>query len=75
MVGATLSGVTFISVLGEVGNINWTYLQFLTGNIVGYAVITLVLIPFFYRLKLVSIEEYLRERFGQNAYVSGDVNT
>lgn len=71
MVGATLSGVTFISVPGEVGNTNWTYLQFVMGNMVGYAVIALVLIPLFYRLKLVSIYEYLRDRFGQNSYVSG----
>lgn len=71
MVGATLSGVTFISVPGEVGNTNWTYLQFVMGNMVGYAVIALVLIPLFYRLKLVSIYEYLRDRFGQNSYLSG----
>ena len=71
MVGATLSGVTFISVPGEVGNTNWTYLQFVMGNMVGYAVIALVLIPLFYRLKLVSIYEYLRDRFGQNSYISG----
>lgn len=71
MVGATLSGVTFISVPGEVGNTNWTYLQFVMGNMVGYAVIALVLIPLFYRLRLVSIYEYLRDRFGQNSYLSG----
>ncbi len=71
MVGATLSGVTFISVPGEVGNTNWTYLQFVMGNMVGYAVIALVLIPLFYRLKLVSIYEYLRDRFGHNSYISG----
>jgi solute:Na+ symporter, SSS family len=71
MVGATLSGVTFISVPGEVGNTNWTYLQFVMGNMVGYAVIALVLIPLFYRLKLVSIYEYLRDRFGENSYLSG----
>ena len=71
MVGATLSGVTFISVPGEVGNTNWTYLQFVMGNMVGYAVIALVLIPLFYKLKLVSIYEYLRDRFGQNSYISG----
>lgn len=47
MVGATLSGVTFISVPGEVGNTNWTYLQFVMGNMVGYAIIALVLIPLF----------------------------
>lgn len=46
MVGAALSGVTFISVPGEVGNTQWNYLQFVMGNMVGYAVIGLVLIPF-----------------------------
>lgn len=71
MVGATLSGVTFISVPGEVGNTGWTYLQFVMGNMVGYAVIALVLIPLFYRLRLVSIYEYLRDRFGRNSYLSG----
>lgn len=71
MVGASLSGVTFISVPGEVGNSNWTYLQFVMGNMVGYAVIALVLVPLFYKLKLISIYEYLKDRFGQNAYLSG----
>lgn len=71
MVGATLSGVTFISVPGEVGNSGWTYLQFVMGNMVGYAVIALVLIPVFYKLKLVSIYEYLQERFGRNSYLTG----
>jgi SSS family transporter len=71
MVGASLSGVTFISVPGEVGNSNWTYLQFVMGNMVGYAVIGLVLIPLFYKLKLVSIYEYLQDRFGRNSYLSG----
>lgn len=71
MVGASLSGVTFISVPGEVGNSNWTYLQFVMGNMVGYAVIALVLIPLFYRLQLVSIYEYLRDRFGRRSYLAG----
>lgn len=71
MVGATLSGVTFISVPGEVGNTNWTYLQFVMGNMVGYAVIALVLIPLFYKLRLVSIYEYLENRFGRNSYLAG----
>lgn len=71
MVGAALSGVTFISVPGEVGNTGWTYLQFVMGNMVGYAVIALVLIPLFYRLRLVSIYEYLGDRFGRNSYLSG----
>lgn len=71
MVGASLSGVTFISVPGEVGNTAWTYLQFVMGNMVGYAIIALVLIPLFYRLKLVSIYEYLKERFGTSSYYTG----
>lgn len=71
MVGASLSGVTFISVPGEVGNSNWTYLQFVMGNMVGYAVIALVLIPLFYKLRLVSIYEYLKDRFGQSSYLTG----
>ncbi|EPR70562.1 sodium:solute symporter [Cyclobacterium qasimii] len=71
MVGASLSGVTFISVPGEVGNTQWAYLQFVMGNMVGYAVIGLVLIPLFYKLNLISIYEYLKTRFGQKAYLSG----
>ncbi|SHN34126.1 Na+/proline symporter [Cyclobacterium lianum] len=71
MVGASLSGVTFISVPGEVGNTNWAYLQFVMGNMVGYAVIALVLIPLFYRLNLISIYEYLKSRFGRKTYLSG----
>lgn len=71
MVGASLSGVTFISVPGEVGNSGWTYLQFVMGNMVGYGVIALVLIPLFYRLRLVSIYEYLNNRFGRNSYLTG----
>lgn len=71
MVGASLSGVTFISVPGEVGNTAWSYLQFVMGNMVGYAVIALVLIPLFYKLKLISIYEYLKDRFGQSSYYTG----
>lgn len=71
MVGASLSGVTFISVPGEVGNSNWTYLQFVMGNMVGYAVIAFILIPLFYKLRLVSIYEYLKDRFGQHSYYTG----
>ncbi|AWW31467.1 sodium:solute symporter [Echinicola strongylocentroti] len=73
MVGASLSGVTFISVPGEVGNSSWNYLQFVMGNMVGYAVIAMILIPLFYRLNLISIYEYLRDRFGPKAYLSGSV--
>src|SRR5690606_32989922 len=73
MVGASLSGVTFISVPGEVGNSNWSYLQFIMGNMIGYAVIAVVLIPLFYRMNLISIYEYLRERFGAKSYISGSM--
>ena len=55
MIGTTLSGVTFISIPGEVGNTHWTYLTLVLGNCVGYIVIALVLLPLFYRQNLVSI--------------------
>ncbi len=71
MIGSTISGVTFISVPGEVGNSAWTYLQFLLGNFVGYWVIALVLIPLYYRLNLVSIYTYLDQRFGLRSYKTG----
>ena len=71
MIGSTISGVTFISVPGEVGNSAWTYLQFLLGNFVGYWVIALVLIPLYYRLNLVSIYTYLDQRFGIRSYKTG----
>ncbi|ADY28582.1 Na+/solute symporter [Cellulophaga lytica DSM 7489] len=71
MVGASLSGVTFISVPGEVANTGWTYLQFVLGNIVGYVIIAFVLIPLFYKLNLISIYEYLKDRFGLKSYRTG----
>src|SRR5512133_1007348 len=71
MIGTTISGVTFISVPGEVGNSGWTYLQFLLGNFVGYWVVALVLIPLYYKLQLVSIYTYLNQRFGVSSYKTG----
>lgn len=71
MIGSTISGVTFISVPGEVGNSSWTYLQFLLGNFIGYWIIALVLIPLYYRLNLVSIYTYLDQRFGLRSYKTG----
>ncbi|WP_299578540.1 sodium:solute symporter [uncultured Sunxiuqinia sp.] len=71
MIGSTISGVTFISVPGEVGNTGWTYLQFLLGNFVGYWIIALVLIPLYYKLRLVSIYTYLDQRFGLRSYKTG----
>lgn len=71
MVGATLSGVTFISVPGEVGNSAFSYLQFVLGNIVGYWLVAAILLPLYYRLKLVSIYSFLEQRFGKRAYKTG----
>ena len=73
MVGAALSGVTFVSVPGMVGNNNFYFFQFILGNIIGYLFITFVLIPLYYRLKLVSIYGYLNERFGVKTYKTGSL--
>lgn len=64
MIGTSLSGVTFVSVPGLVGVQDFSYLQMVLGYVPGYAVIALVLLPLYYRLQLVSIYEYLGERFG-----------
>ena len=71
MIGASLSGVTFVSIPGEVGNSGWTYLPVVLGNCVGYAVIALVLLPLFYRLKLISIYSWLGNRFGESSRLTG----
>ena len=55
MIGTSLSGVTFISIPGEVGSSDWTYLTLVMGNCVGYIIIGIVLLPLFYRLNLISI--------------------
>lgn len=73
MVGAGLSGVTFVSVPGMVGNNNFYFFQFILGNVVGYLFITFVLIPLYFRLKLVSIYGYLKERFGIKSYKTGSL--
>lgn len=71
MIGASLSGVTFISIPGEVGTSNFYYFQVVLGYLVGYTVIALVLLPIYYRLNLVSIYSYLDQRFGFWSYKSG----
>ncbi len=71
MIGASLSGVTFISVPGEVGNSNFFYFQVVLGYTVGYFVIAKVLLPLYYRLNLVSIYAYLEQRFGFWSYKTG----
>ncbi len=73
MVGAALSGVTFVSVPGMVGNNYFYFFQFILGNIVGYLFITFVLIPLYYKLRLVSIYGYLNQRFGVKTYKTGSL--
>ena len=71
MIGTSLSGVTFISVPGEVGNTNFSYFQVVLGYLLGYYVIAKVLLPLYYKLNLVSIYTYLDKRFGYYSYKSG----
>lgn len=73
MIGAVLSGVTFVSIPGMVGNNYFYYLQFVFGNVVGYVFITYVLVPIYYDLKLVSIYTYLETRFGIRTYKTGSL--
>ncbi|MBS9773710.1 MAG: sodium:solute symporter [Tenacibaculum sp.] len=71
MIGASLSGVTFISVPGWVQGSQMSYMQMVFGYILGYAVIGLVLLPLYYKLNLTSIYSYLQTRFGNNSYKTG----
>ncbi len=71
MIGTSLSGVTFISVPGAVGGQGFAYLQIALGQLIGYAVIALVLLPLYYRLRLTSIYDYLRQRLGMASYRTG----
>ena len=71
MVGASISGITFVSVPGMVNSIGMTYLQTCLGFIVGYVVIAFVLLPLYYRLNLTTIYSYLGQRIGQRAYKIG----
>ena len=71
MIGASLSGVTFISVPGWVASTQFSYMQMVFGYLIGYAVIALILMPLYYRLNLTSIYGYLESRFGKNTYKTG----
>ncbi len=71
MIGAAISGVTFISVPGMVVGKGYSYLQMCLGFIVGYFLIAYVLVPMFYKRNLVSIYGYLEERFGVSTYRTG----
>ncbi len=71
MIGATLSGVTFISVPGTVGSIGFGYMQAVAGFFVGTLVIVYVLLPLYYKLDVTSIYQYLDKRFGKTGYRTG----
>ncbi|WP_019037942.1 sodium:solute symporter [Psychroflexus tropicus] len=71
MIGASLSGVTFISIPGTVAFSSFSYFQVVLGYTIGYAVISLVLMPLYYRMNLTSIYTYLESRFGNRAYKTG----
>ena len=74
MVGASLSGVTFISVPGWVGDSGFSYFQVVMGYWAGYFVVSFVLLPIYYRKNLTSIYEYLQDRFGYNSHKVGAVS-
>ena len=74
MVGASLSGVTFISVPGWVGDSGFSYFQVVLGYWAGYFVVAFVLLPIYYRENLTSIYEYLQDRFGYNSHKVGAVS-
>jgi Na+/proline symporter len=71
MIGASLSGVTFISVPGLIGGEQFAYMQGVFGFFVGYLFIALVLIPIYYKLNVTSIYQYLEQRFGKVSYKTG----
>lgn len=71
MVGAAMSGVTFISVPGSVAADSFSYMQMVAGFTVGQLIVAYLLVPTFYRLRLVSLYEYLDDRFGARTHAAG----
>lgn len=71
MIGASLSGVTFISVPGWVDSTQFSYMQIVIGYFLGYLVIAYVLLPLYYKMNLTSIYEYLLQRFGPKSHKTG----
>ena len=71
MIGAAISGVTFISVPGSVAADSFSYMQMVLGFTVGQMVVAFVLIPLFYKMKVVSLYEYLDDRFGVGSHRTG----
>ncbi len=71
MIGASVSGVTFVSVPGWVGDSQFSYMQMVAGYLLGYFVVANILMPLYYRLNLTSIYTYLHKRFGFWSYKTG----
>ena len=71
MIGASISGVTFVSVPGMVNTIGMTYLQTCLGFDLGYVAVAFVLLPIYYRLNLTTIYSYLQQRLGTRSYKTG----
>jgi SSS family transporter len=73
MIGASISGISVVSVPGMVTTSGWTYLQTCLGFFFGYIVVAYVLLPLYYKLRLTSIYEYLNSRFGSSSYHTGSI--
>ena len=71
MIGASISGLTFIGVPGWVMSIDMTYLQMCLGFVLGYVIVAFVLLPLYYKYRLTSIYTYLDHRFGAVSYKTG----
>ncbi len=73
MIGASISGISVVSVPGMVTTSGWTYLQTCLGFFFGYIIVAYVLLPLYYKLRLTSIYEYLNSRFGSSSYHTGSI--
>ena len=73
MIGASISGISVVSIPGMVVTSGWTYLQTCLGFFLGYVAVAYVLLPLYYSLKLTSIYEYLNSRFGSSSYHTGSI--
>ena len=73
MIGVAISGITFISVPGQVGITQFSYFQMVIGYAIGLGVVAFVLVPVFYKINAISIYAYLRQRFGRRTHKTGTV--
>lgn len=73
MIGASVSGISVVSVPGMVSAVGWTYLQTCIGFFFGYLLVAYVLLPLYYSRNMTSIYEYLKERFGQRSRLTGSI--